>query len=60
MLYLKPLAFCRSPTALKRPDRSKQCHCLQFCYVEIVLNIFPLHPNLFCHYFYEMCFVSDN
>ena len=22
-----------SPTALKRPDRSKQCHCLQFCYV---------------------------
>ena len=19
--------------ALKRPDRSKQCHCLQFCYV---------------------------
>ena len=24
---------CRSPTALKRPDRSKQCHCLQFCYV---------------------------
>ena len=20
----------RSPTALKRPDRSKQCHCLQF------------------------------
>ena len=21
---------CRSPTALKRPDRSKQCHCLQF------------------------------
>ena len=30
MLHLKPLAFCRSPTALKRPDRSKQCHCLQF------------------------------
>ena len=29
----KPLASCRSPTALKRPDRSKQCHCLQFCYV---------------------------
>ena len=22
--------FCRSPTALKAPDRSKQCHCLQF------------------------------
>ena len=30
MLYLKPLASCRSPTALKRPDRSKQRHCLQF------------------------------
>ena len=30
MLYLKPLASCRSPTTLKRPDRSKQCHCLQF------------------------------
>ena len=27
---LKPLASCRSPTALKRPDRSKQCQCLQF------------------------------
>ena len=25
MLYLKPLASCRSPTALKRPERSKQC-----------------------------------
>ena len=25
-----PQASCRSPTALKRPDRSKQCHCLQF------------------------------
>ena len=24
MLCLKPLATCRSPTALKRPDRSKQ------------------------------------
>ena len=22
---------CRSPTALKKPDRLKQCHCLQFC-----------------------------
>ena len=21
---------CRSPTALKRPDRLKQCHCVQF------------------------------
>ena len=30
MLYLKPLVSCQSPTALKRPDRSKQCHCLQF------------------------------
>ena len=30
MLYIKPLASCRSPTSLKRPDRSKQCHCLQF------------------------------
>ena len=29
-LYVsKTLASCRSPTALKRPDRSKQCHCLQ-------------------------------
>ena len=24
------LASYWSPTALKRPDRSKQCHCLQF------------------------------
>ena len=24
---------CRSPTVLKRPDRSKPCHCLQFCQV---------------------------
>ena len=30
MLYSKPLASCRSPTALKKPDRSKQCHCLKF------------------------------
>ena len=30
MLYYKPLASCRSPSALKRPDRSKKCHCLQF------------------------------
>ena len=29
MLYKKPLASCRSPTALKKLDRSKQCHCLQ-------------------------------
>ena len=30
MLYLKPLAIGGSPTAMKRLDRSKQCHCLQF------------------------------
>ena len=30
MLHQKPLASCWSPTALKRPDRLKQCHCLQF------------------------------
>ena len=30
MPYLEPLGICRSPAALKRPDRSKQCHCLQF------------------------------
>ena len=30
MLYLKPPATCWSPTALKKPDRSKQCHYLQF------------------------------
>ena len=30
MIYSKPLASCRSPKALHRPDRSKQCHCLQF------------------------------
>ena len=29
-LYLKPLAVCWSPIALKRPDRLKQRHCLQF------------------------------
>ena len=29
MLYLKPLATCRLLTAVKRPDRSKQYHCLQ-------------------------------
>ena len=33
MLYQKPLASYWSPTALKRPDRSKQCHCLQFAKV---------------------------
>ena len=33
---LKPLASCRSPTALKRPDRWKQCHCLEFG-----RNVFP-------------------
>ena len=32
---IRSLQCCRSPTALKRPDRSKQCHCLQFCYVHI-------------------------
>ena len=30
MLHLKPLATCRSSTSLKRLDRLKQCHCLQF------------------------------
>ena len=30
MFYLKPLATGQSPTALKRSDRLKQCHCLQF------------------------------
>ena len=30
MPYLKPLASFRSPTTLKRPDGSKQCHCRQF------------------------------
>ena len=30
MLYLKLVATCQSPTALKRPGKSKQCHCLQF------------------------------
>ena len=30
LLIKKPLASYWSPTALKRPDRSKQCQCLQF------------------------------
>ena len=29
-VYLKPLASSRSPTALKRLCRSKECHYLQF------------------------------
>ena len=36
MLYKKPRASCRSPTALKRPDRSKQCHrlpCAKFVFI---------------------------
>ena len=35
MLYLKPLACCGSPNALKRPNRSKQCHCTQFAQSDI-------------------------
>ena len=27
------LASCRLPTSLKRPDRSKQCHCRQFAQI---------------------------
>ena len=30
MLFRTIRSSCKSPTALKRPDRSKQCHCLQF------------------------------
>ena len=37
MLYYKPLASYWSPTALKRPDRSKQCHCLFFVISQKVL-----------------------
>ena len=31
-------AFCRSPTALKKHDRSKQCHCLQFAQITVNHN----------------------
>ena len=30
MLYLKSLAAYQSPSALKKPGRSQQYHCLQF------------------------------
>ena len=46
MLCLKPLATCWSPTALKRPGRLKQCHCLQisqdflFSHVTFFLDFF--------------------
>ena len=33
LLYLKPLATCRSPTTLKAPDKLKKCYCLQFAQI---------------------------
>ena len=30
VFYQNPQASCRAPTALKRPNRWKQCHCLEF------------------------------
>ena len=36
-------AYGRSPTALKRPDRSKQCHCLQFCYCASLASCITIH-----------------
>ena len=36
MRYQKPLASYRSPTALKRPDRSKRRHCLEFANLDFV------------------------
>ena len=47
MLYLKSLATCRSPTALKRPDRSKQCHCLQFAHNASQPLVLPLERCVF-------------
>ena len=38
MIYQKSVAPLRSSTALKTPDRSKQCHCLQFAYPIIWKN----------------------
>ena len=34
----------RSPTALKRPDRSKQCHCLQ---ANLFINVVAPHEFIF-------------
>ena len=39
---LKPLASCRSPTALKRPDKSKQCHYLLFAQSALLVSCITL------------------
>ena len=52
----RPIRSLWSPTALKRPDRSKQCHCLQFAkciagllhyytYFELVSKLFHANQN---------------
>ena len=63
MLYYKPLASCRSPTALKRPDRSKQCHCLQFAKcIASLLHFFTnaLNSRLFAKLCKESDFMFEN
>ena len=48
MLYLKPLATFWSPTALKKFDRSKQCHCLHFAqrFNLVMINVCHGEKNL--------------
>ena len=42
----KPLAFRRLSTAPKRPDRSKQCHCLQFAESASLASCITLRKNI--------------
>ena len=50
MLELRPLATCRSSTALKRPDRLKHCHCLQFAQIASLASCITLraYNNIRC------------
>ena len=43
----KFLASCRSPTALKRPDSSKQWHCRQFAKFQSILSFIRCDDNKF-------------
>ena len=45
--------FCRSPTALKKPDRSKQCHCLPFTQ-RASLAVVLLYSITFLHSAYRL------
>ena len=46
------LDTCRSPTALKRPDRSKLCHCLQFAKCRNLFLFTEVVGQITTNYFY--------